>query len=299
MPAFPKPNITFNPTSESITDAKFSIVIPSWNNLAMLQLCLAAIEKNSTYKHQIIIHVNEGSDGTLEWVKTQQLTYTFSAQNAGVCYAINAMATLATTGFILFLNDDMYVCPNWDKVLWNEVKLQSNKLWYFSGTMIEPKFSGNKCAIAPFDFGNSLANFKEKELLTFTAKLKHNDWFGASWPPCLVPIDTFKQVNGYSEEFSPGMYSDPDFSMKLWQIGVRNFKGLGNSLVYHFQSKSTGRVQKNDGRKQFAAKWKLPSSYFYKHVLLLGEKFENNSTLKLYKDIYYLSAKLRAWWIAR
>lgn len=299
MQAFPKPNITFNPASQIPRDAKFSIVIPSWNNMAMLQFCLAAIKKNSNYNHQIIIHVNEGTDGTLDWIKTQQLDYTYSTQNAGVCYAMNAMATLAKTDYILFLNDDMYVCPNWDEVLWNEVQLQSNHLWYFSGTMIEPKYSGNKCAIAPFDFGNSPENFKEKELLTFVSKLKHHDWFGASWPPSLVHISLFNQVNGYSEEFSPGMYSDPDFSMKLWQAGVCNFKGLGNSLVYHFQSKSTGRVQKNDGRKQFAAKWKLPSSYFYKNVLLLGNVFNHETTLKFTKDIFYLSAKLRAWWITR
>lgn len=299
MQAFPKPNITFNPASQTLSDAKFSIVIPSWNNLAMLQFCLAAIKKNSTYNHQIIIHVNEGTDGTLAWIKTQQLDYTYSAENAGVCYAMNAMATLAKTNYILFLNDDMYVCPKWDEVLWNEVELQNNHLWYFSGTMIEPKDSGNKCAIAPFDFGNSLDNFKEKELLTFVSKLKHHDWFGASWPPSLVHISLFNQVNGYSQEFSPGMYSDPDFSMKLWQAGVRNFKGLGNSLVYHFQSKSTGRVQKNDGRKQFAAKWKIPSSYFYKNVLLLGNVFNHDTPLKFTKDIFYLSAKLRAWWIAK
>jgi len=69
MHAFPKPNITFNPASQTLSDAKFSIVIPSWNNLAMLQFCLAAIKKNSTYNHQIIIHVNEGTDGTLDWIK--------------------------------------------------------------------------------------------------------------------------------------------------------------------------------------------------------------------------------------
>ena len=47
----------------------FSILIPTWNNLAFLKLCLKSIAKNSTFNHQILIHVNDGSDGTLEWVK--------------------------------------------------------------------------------------------------------------------------------------------------------------------------------------------------------------------------------------
>lgn len=299
MHSFIKPTISFNSQVAAKSDWLFSIVIPSWNNLAMLQLCLASVQKNSHFKHQIIVHVNEGTDGTLDWIKEQTIDYTYSASNAGVCYAINAMADLAQTDYILFLNDDMYVCPDWDLHLWNEVQAQNDHLWYFSGTMIEPKYSGNSCAIAPFDFGNGPENFKEKELLTFVDKLKQPDWFGASWPPSLVHKSLFNQVEGYSVEFSPGMYSDPDFSMKLWQIGVRNFKGIGNSLVYHFQSKSTARVQRNNGRKQFASKWKIPSSYFNKNMLLLGSKYKQDTPLKLTKDIFYFYAKLRAWWIAR
>jgi hypothetical protein len=57
MTAFKKPNITFNPAAQIVNDAKFSIVIPSWNNLEMLQFCIDAINKNSTFKHQIIISI--------------------------------------------------------------------------------------------------------------------------------------------------------------------------------------------------------------------------------------------------
>ena len=47
----------------------FSILIPSYNNLEYLKLCIKSIEKNSKYDHQIIIHINEGNDGSLEFVK--------------------------------------------------------------------------------------------------------------------------------------------------------------------------------------------------------------------------------------
>ena len=33
------------------------------------KLCLKSIFKNSSEKHELIIHVNDGSDGTLEYVK--------------------------------------------------------------------------------------------------------------------------------------------------------------------------------------------------------------------------------------
>ena len=43
----------------------FSIIIPTLNNLKYLKLCIESINKNSKYKHEIIPHVNIGSDGTL------------------------------------------------------------------------------------------------------------------------------------------------------------------------------------------------------------------------------------------
>ena len=51
----------------------FSIIIPSFNNCKYLELCIKSIIKNSKYKHQIIVHVNEGSDGTIDLLKKKKL----------------------------------------------------------------------------------------------------------------------------------------------------------------------------------------------------------------------------------
>ena len=196
----------------------FSIVIPTWNNFEMLQLCIGSILKNSSFRHQIILHVNEGKDGTKAWVEKQQFDYTMSQNNIGVCYAVNAAAGLAKTDYILYLNDDMYVCPEWDKFLWEEIQLMPDKYFYLSATAIEPFDAGKKCAIAPFSFGSSPADFRENELLANYKNLPMPNWNGASWPPCLVHRHVWNLVGGYSTEFFPGFYSDPDFSLKLWQI---------------------------------------------------------------------------------
>ena len=78
------------------------------------------------------------------------------------------------------------------------------------------------------------------------------------------------RLGGYSTELSPGMSSDNDFSMKLWQAGCRRFVGVGDSLVYHFQQKSTGKVKKNDGRRQFLDKWGMTQSTFDRFYLRRG-----------------------------
>ena len=59
----------------------FSILIPSYNNLEYLKICINSIKKNSIFDHQIIIHINEGNDGTIEYIKNVNLDYTFSNEN--------------------------------------------------------------------------------------------------------------------------------------------------------------------------------------------------------------------------
>ncbi len=129
---------------------------------------------------------------------------------------------------------------------------------------------------APFNFGNNPENFDEQKLLEFCKQLESNDWSGASWPPNVVSKKLWNMVGGYSIEFSPGMYSDPDFSMKLWQAGVRQFKGVGKSLVYHFMSKSTGKLKKTKNRKGkviFLDKWGITSNMFYRFYLKMGSVY--------------------------
>jgi len=247
----------------------FSIIIPSWNNLALLQLCIRSIRQHSAYAHQIIVHVNDGSDGTLAWVREHGLTHTCSPGNIGICLAVNEAAMHATQDYILYLNDDMYCCPGWDTALVNKLKQLDTDLFMLSGTMIEPRDTHNPCVIVR-DYGGDVDNFDEARLLAELPQLHKADWYGATWPPTLASKRWWFKVGGYSSEFSPGMSSDNDFSMKLWHTGCRIFLGVGDSLVYHFQCKSTGKVKKNDGGKQFLHKWGMRQSVFDRYYLRRG-----------------------------
>jgi glycosyltransferase involved in cell wall biosynthesis len=265
----------------------FSILIPSWNNLSFLKLCIESIEKNSAYKHEILIHVNDGSDGTLEWVRQKGYKHTHSEENIGVCYALNGLRPLATTDYIMFMNDDMYVCPGWDTALVEEIQRIGHKMFFLSSTLIQPRPFFCKSVIAPANYGETVESFDEERLLREYATLPHGDWMGATWPPNVVHKDLWDLVGGYSIEFSPGMYSDPDFSAKLWMAGVRLFKGVDRSRVYHFEARSTHRIVKNDGSLQFLRKWGITSGSFIRDILHRGEPFDapKDHTLELKKDI--------------
>lgn len=269
----------------------FTILIPTWNNLPYLKVCVDSIVKNSTFKHQIIIHINEGNDGTKEWVVDQGLSYTLSDHNVGICKALNQASRLATTKYICYFNDDMYALPGWDYHLVKEIENIGHINFFLSSTMIEPKIGKDKNILQGHDFGD-LNTFKERELMQSYKDLVMPDWSGASWPPNVVPIELWDKVGGYSDEFSPGMYSDPDFTMKLWDAGVRYFKGLGESKVYHFMSKSTGKIVRNDGRKTFMKKWKITPGYFYRNMLRMGEPW-TGELKDPFKGMSYLFSKIK------
>ena len=142
----------------------FSIIIPTWNNLPFLKLCVESIQKYAIPGHQIIIHVNEGSDGTLDWVKTQRLDYTCTPKNEGVCVAVNMAAARAKHDYIAFVNDDMFMLPGWDAILMEEIKSLDTDCFMLSATMIEPYDTRNKCVIVG-DYGRSIESFEREKLL--------------------------------------------------------------------------------------------------------------------------------------
>lgn len=251
----------------------FTILIPTWNNLNFLQLCISSIFKNSSLEHEILVLVNEGSDGSKEWVEQQPgLKYIHFNGNVGICIAMNKGAQYATSEYLLYLNDDMYVLPGWDTELLKEIKSIGHHQFFVSSTMIEPTDTGNACVIVK-DYGSDLSSFQEEKLLKEYHIHFKEDWNGSTWPPNLIHKDLYLKVGGLGEEYSPGMYSDPDLSMKLWKEGIRYFKGVAKSRVYHFGTKSTGRLKHNDGKKMFLKKWGITPGDFAKYYLKRGSKF--------------------------
>ena len=192
----------------------FSILIPSYNNLNYLKLCIKSIINNSKFNHQIIVHVNEGTDGTLDYLKDSSIDFTFTNYNSGICEGMNLAAKKANTDYILYAHDDFYFCPNWDLILKKEIELINHKYFYLSGTMM------NNGQIN-FDCGNNPKDFDEKKFLDEYSKYNFYDFQGSTWAPHLIHKDIWNEVGGFSEEFFPGTGSDPDLNKKLWDFTNR------------------------------------------------------------------------------
>ena len=268
----------------------FSIIIPTFNNLEYLKLCIQSIKKNSEFNHEIIPHINEGTDGTEEYLIKEKIKYTKTDYNSGICEGMNIAAKKATTQYILYGHDDFYFCPGWDAVLLKEVKKIKHNRFYLSGIMMNN-------GPLKFDCGNTLEDFDENKLLNNFKKINHFDFQGSTWAPHLIHKELWDAVGGFSEEYFPGTGSDPDLNMKLWKKGVRIFKGINDFKVYHFGSIVTRKYKNHPtiktesgsrGSKIFLLKWGITINFFKRFILNSDKLYKGELSKPKITTIYLL-----------
>ena len=269
----------------------FSIIIPTFNNLNFLKVCLSSLKKNSSLNNEIIIHSNSNEDGTLDFIKENNFKYTHTNSNIGLCSAVNLAAKKVTTNYILYAHDDMYFLPEWDLALKQEVKNIGHNFFYIHAAEI-----GINGAHIKFDCGSNYENFDEKKLLNNYKNFYLEDYNANHLSPHLIHRDLWNKVLGFSEEFNPGDGSDPDLVLKLWNEGVRYFKCLGNFKVYHFGSVTTRKkksLKLNKGTNIFIKKWGTSPLIIRKYYLETGKKFEIRNLIKKDFFYYYFLVKLK------
>ena len=279
----------------------FSIIIPSLNNYNYLKICIESLLKNSKFNNQIIVHVNVGSDKTKDFLIYNNIDFTYTENNIGLCKGVNLAAKKSMHEYILYSHDDFYFCPNWDEPIVNEIKKIAHKKFYLSSTLI------NTHGINELNCGLDYSNFDEKKLLETYSKFNFPSFQGSTWAPHVVHKDLWNKVGGFSEEFFPGAGSDPDFNFKLWMEGVRIFKTISNSNVYHFESKTLRDKKKfiffnnkdlgSKSSKIFLKKWGVSIKFFKKHflnsnTLYLNELTDPKINIKYLFDLLICKLKL-------
>ena len=202
---------------------RLSIIVPTYNNLRYLKFFVQSVKKNSNYNHQIVLHINDGSDGTLEFAKKKKIQFSHSFKNIGLCKSLNKAASLVNTNYILYSHDDMFFCKYWDIYLKNEVQKYKNGLFYLTGTNVS-----NKDGLINYNCGSTPRNFNEKKFNNFCKKDGTKTFllkFGFN------PIFFRKYyLRGHNNQAYDGPLKNPSFSFNiLYDLVINKFK-----FFYHF-----------------------------------------------------------------
>ncbi|MBI5804735.1 glycosyltransferase [candidate division TA06 bacterium] len=234
----------------------FSIIIPTYNTLPYLKLCLKSFKEHSAYPHQIIVCADGCSDGTNEYLKNYPgIDKVILGKNQGICSATNQAARLADREYLFLANDDLVASPGWDEALMSMAA--SDRV--LSGVQVEPGWVPVAPCHIKRDFGQTFEEFREQEFLTY-AGAENRQKQGAFEPgvnyPFLIHRRLWEQLDGLDERFNPGPGSDPDLFYRL-ALKETELLRVRSSLFYHFggrASRFAGEMgRQSDAWKQAAA----------------------------------------------
>jgi len=93
----------------------FSVVIPNWNGLRFLAVCLDALREQTLADIEIILVDNASTDGSQDFVQTKypEVRLIELEQNRGFTGACNVGMDAAKGAYIALLNNDTEVASDW------------------------------------------------------------------------------------------------------------------------------------------------------------------------------------------
>ena len=92
---------------------KATVIIPNYNGIVYMDNCLQALQK-STMQADVIVVDNGSTDGSLEQTKENypQIKMIAFQENTGFCRAVNAGIQAAQSEYVILLNNDTEVEPD-------------------------------------------------------------------------------------------------------------------------------------------------------------------------------------------
>lgn len=245
---------------------KTSIIVLTYNQLALTKQCLESIWKHTNNDCIEVIVIDNGShDGTRDYLKQiTSIKAIFNKMNEGFAKACNQGLEVASGDNILFLNNDTIVTNQWlepmIKLLYQDDKIGmvgpvSN---YVSGPQQVPVNYTNVEEIEDFSRLYCLQQRgRSKAVLRLVGFC------------LLVKKKVLDEVGGFDERFVGGSFEDDDLSLRVLQAGYQLKIALDSFVHHHGHATFTGNPDLSinqlyeENRQRFIDKWKVDVTTFF------------------------------------
>ena len=256
---------------------KITFVIPSRNNLEFLQLAYKSI-RNLNTKHEILVLNDASTDGTKEWIDSQNdkdliVHHNPGPERIGIVGMFDKGIEMARTDIIMAYHADMVAAPNLDEHILKHLK----KGTVVSATRVEPPLHPDGPEKMLVDFGIEVEDFDMDKFNNWTLneyKPKHGkDVTEGIFAPWCMYKEDFLAIGGHDELFAPQSKEDSDIFNRFVLNGYKVLQ-TWEGLVYHFTSRGSrfnkhagGAAGKNSDEwlqttttnmKKFIKKWGTP-----------------------------------------
>jgi GT2 family glycosyltransferase len=241
-----------------------SIIVVTYNNLALNKLCLESLIRNTDYpNYEVIVVDNHSMDGTpgyLRYMEAQhpQIQVVLNRENAGFARANNQGIARSTGDAIVLLNNDTIVPPGWLSRLLRHLENESVGM---VGPMTN--FVGNEAKLeVPYRTWAEMEIFAQAHTWAHDGQVADIHMLAMF---CVAFLRrTYEQIGPLDEQFGIGMFEDDDYAMRIKAQGLRVICAA-DVFVHHFGQaafkKLIERGQYNplfeENRRRYEAKWNV------------------------------------------
>jgi GT2 family glycosyltransferase len=216
-----------------------SIIIPNWNGLRFLPACLASIQQQQFSSQQIIVVDNGSSDGSLDYLRTEQPQVQLISlpENRGFSAAVNAGIRSSDAPYIFLLNNDTELPPDCLAHLFKAAEAMPDydvfapKMLSFQQRDV---LDGAGDAYLRGGAGYRLGTM-EKDSAIYN---QPGPVFGACAGAALYRRSLFERIGLFDEDFFAYL-EDVDFNLRLNRAGGKAWY-VPEAAVYHIGSASSG-----------------------------------------------------------
>lgn len=106
---------------------RITIVIPNYNGMKFLPDCIDSIEAQTVRDFDVLVVDNASSDDSVEYLKKRNIPVIQMQQNTGFAAAVNAGILAATTDYVLLLNNDTKLFPDFIQTIESEATIYEKK----------------------------------------------------------------------------------------------------------------------------------------------------------------------------
>ena len=215
------------------------------NNLEYLKLLLKSVKENLCYdNHEILIFVDRDNEGIVDYLNEQKtefkdlryITHKMPGGYVGYQLNINILVKYAKHDIISYLQSDMIVCKEYDRIILEE--LEENCV--LSATRIEPPLHPPSDKTFTMNFGLTPSEFRWYDFLNYAEQVKSDKTIGYFFAPFTFHRNVWEKVNGHDSWFRRSR-EDSDILQKFIHNGIM-IKQTFKANVYHFTCVSSRGV---------------------------------------------------------
>jgi glycosyltransferase involved in cell wall biosynthesis len=243
-----------------------SVIIPTYKEPEVLDLCLRSAIEGQVNKNQIIVVVDGYYDINKEVLQKYKdhIQYLALDENVGLCRATNLGVYNATNELVLVVNDDNVFPSNWDVHL--------ERMWVPNRVLTPNQIEPTPSMFRQFhikDLGRDPKTFDLNAFWDYEKSISkdHFDATGSTLPFMMSKKD-YIRVGGWDESYPGPWVVDWEFFMKCEMSDMRMIRTY-DCHFYHFVSVGTRTPEKIAQNRQtemechdyFEYKWGSPAKH--------------------------------------